>query len=84
MYVVSTKPAGFSIEITNQDSSLVMTGVRIMLGTQDSQRAPSYVEVHVFLSFVVSRMNYNEGLQVQLDEALQCLLYFSLHVLSVV
>lgn len=45
MYVVSTKPAGFSIEITNQDSSLVMTGVRIMLGTQDSQRASSYVEV---------------------------------------
>jgi hypothetical protein len=60
MYVVSTKPAGFSIEITNQDSSLVMTGVRIMLGTQDSQRAPSYVEVHIFLSFVVSGMNYNE------------------------
>lgn len=54
MYVVSTKPAGFSIEITNQDNSLVMTGVRIMLGTQDSQRAPSYVEVHVFLSFAVS------------------------------
>ncbi|XP_069695727.1 E3 ubiquitin-protein ligase UBR4 isoform X2 [Periplaneta americana] len=45
MYVVSTKPAGFSIEITNNDTSLVMTGVRIMLGTQDSQRAPSYVEV---------------------------------------
>ncbi|KAJ9599718.1 hypothetical protein L9F63_026433, partial [Diploptera punctata] len=44
MYVVSTKPAGFNIEITNQDSSMVMTGVRIMLGTQDSQRAPSYVE----------------------------------------
>lgn len=47
MYVVSTKPAGFSIEITNQESSLVMTGVRVMLGTQDSQRAPSYIEVHV-------------------------------------
>jgi E3 ubiquitin-protein ligase UBR4 len=46
MYVVSTKPAGFSIEITNQESSLVMTGVRVMLGTQDSQRAPSYIEVH--------------------------------------
>jgi hypothetical protein len=60
MYVVSTKPAGFSIEITNQDSSLVMTGVRIMLGTQDSQRAPSYVEVHVLFSFVIRGMNYNE------------------------
>jgi len=46
MYVVSTKPAGFSTEITNQESSLVMTGVRVMLGTQDSQRAPSYIEVH--------------------------------------
>jgi len=46
MYVVSTKPAGFTVEITNQESSLVMTGVRVMLGTQDSQRAPSYIEVH--------------------------------------
>ncbi|XP_066993474.2 E3 ubiquitin-protein ligase UBR4 [Anabrus simplex] len=45
MYVVSTKPAGFNLEITNQDSSLVMTGLRVLLGTQDPQRAPSYVEV---------------------------------------
>lgn len=50
---MSTKPAGFSIEITNQDSSLVMTGVRIMLGTQDSQRAPSYVEVCVTISNIL-------------------------------
>jgi E3 ubiquitin-protein ligase UBR4 len=57
MYVVSTKPAGFSIEITNQDSSLVMTGVRIMLGTQDSQRAPSYVEVHELILFFYDKWN---------------------------
>jgi E3 ubiquitin-protein ligase UBR4 len=59
MYVVSTKPAGFSIEITNQDSSLVMTGVRIMLGTQDSQRAPSYVEVYI--SFLCIVLKFEEG-----------------------
>jgi hypothetical protein len=57
MYVVSTKPAGFSIEITNQDSSLVMTGVRIMLGTQDSQRAPAYVEVRAWIVFICDKWN---------------------------
>ncbi|CAG2064198.1 unnamed protein product [Timema podura] len=45
MYVVSTKPAGFNLEIANQDNSLVITALRVLLGTQDSQRAPSYVEV---------------------------------------
>jgi hypothetical protein len=62
MYVVSTKPAGFSIEVTNQDSSLVMTGVRVMLGTQETLRAPSYVEVHVnsCLCFV---LNCEEGVK---------------------
>nr|CAD7412937.1 unnamed protein product [Timema poppensis] len=45
MYVVSTKPTGFNLEIANQDNSLVITALRVLLGTQDSQRAPSYVEV---------------------------------------
>lgn len=60
MYVVSTKPAGFTIEITNQESSLVMTGVRVMLGTQDSQRAPSYIEVHVLNLIVTRGINYSD------------------------
>ena len=45
MYVVSTKAMGFNVEVTNNDTTLVMTGVRVQLGTQDVQRAPLYVEV---------------------------------------
>lgn len=45
MYVASTKSMGFSVEVTNNDSTLVMTGIRVQLGTQDVQRAPLYIEV---------------------------------------
>ncbi|XP_066587252.1 E3 ubiquitin-protein ligase UBR4 [Prorops nasuta] len=45
MYVVSTKPMGFTIEITNSDAILIMTGIRVLLGSQDIQRAPLYVEI---------------------------------------
>ena len=45
LYVACTKQTGFSIEITNADSSTVMVGVRVLVGTRDVQRAPSYVEV---------------------------------------
>ncbi|KAK7862494.1 hypothetical protein R5R35_005919 [Gryllus longicercus] len=45
MYVVSTKTAGFNVEIINQDSAYVMTGLRVLLGTQDSQRAPTFIEI---------------------------------------
>lgn len=45
MYVVSTKLTGFSVKITNNDSNQVITGVRVLLGNQDAQRSPSYIEV---------------------------------------
>lgn len=45
MYVVCTKPLGFNVEITNPDNNMVMTGIRVLLGSQDAQRAPSYIEV---------------------------------------
>ncbi|XP_014236597.1 protein purity of essence isoform X3 [Trichogramma pretiosum] len=45
MYVVSTKSMGFNIEVTNNDTSSVITGIRVQLGSQDIQRAPMYVEV---------------------------------------
>jgi len=45
MYVVATKQSGFSLEIYNSDTSLVMTGLRVLLGSQDHSRAPSYIEV---------------------------------------
>lgn len=45
MYIASTKAAGFSIEITNNDPAHVITGVRIFVGNQDIQRVPAYLEV---------------------------------------
>lgn len=45
MYVVSTKAIGFNVEVTNNDAILVMTGIRVLLGNQDIQRAPLYVVV---------------------------------------
>ncbi|XP_033353689.1 E3 ubiquitin-protein ligase UBR4 isoform X5 [Bombus vosnesenskii] len=45
MYVVSTKAMGFIVEVTNNDAVLVMTGIRVLLGNQDVQRAPVYIEV---------------------------------------
>lgn len=44
MYVVSTKPR-FSIEVTNNDATMVMAGIRVNVGSQDIGRAPGYIEV---------------------------------------
>lgn len=44
MYVVSTKPR-FSIEITNNDATMVIAGIRINVGSQDLGRAPGYIEI---------------------------------------
>lgn len=45
MYVVSTKAIGFNVEVSNNDPTLVITGIRVLLGSQDALRAPLYVEV---------------------------------------
>ena len=45
LYIANTKPNGFTLEVTNNDVNQVMVGVRIMLGTQDATRVPSFVEV---------------------------------------
>ena len=46
LYVACTKQSGFCIEITNSDpASTVMVGVRILVGSQDVQKAPSFVEI---------------------------------------
>lgn len=55
MYVANTKPNGFTMEINNNDASMVMVGIRVLLGNQDIQRVPSYIDVfgrqiHVFLT----------------------------------
>ncbi|XP_067662559.1 E3 ubiquitin-protein ligase UBR4-like [Haliotis asinina] len=45
MYIASTKPAGFTIELSNTNNTTVMVGVRVMVGSQSLERAPSYLEV---------------------------------------
>jgi E3 ubiquitin-protein ligase UBR4 len=41
----SLQPGGFTIEISNNNSTMVMTGMRIQIGTQAIERAPSYIEI---------------------------------------
>ncbi|XP_019625025.1 PREDICTED: E3 ubiquitin-protein ligase UBR4-like [Branchiostoma belcheri] len=45
MFVASTKPSGFSIEIINPNPTLVMTGLRVHVGSQSVERAPSFLEI---------------------------------------
>ncbi|KAJ8300174.1 hypothetical protein KUTeg_021693 [Tegillarca granosa] len=45
MYIASTKPAGFTIEINNTNNLNVMVGLRVLVGTQSIERAPSYLEI---------------------------------------
>lgn len=45
LYVVSTKPSGFTLEINITDPNTVFTGVRILIGTQDPLRAPQSVTI---------------------------------------
>ncbi|KAJ7306602.1 hypothetical protein JRQ81_009992 [Phrynocephalus forsythii] len=45
MYVANTKPGGFTVEVTNNNSTMVMTGMRVQIGTQAIERAPSYLEI---------------------------------------
>ncbi|XP_044524637.1 E3 ubiquitin-protein ligase UBR4 [Gracilinanus agilis] len=45
MYVANTKPGGFTIEVSNNNSTMVMTGMRLQIGTQAIERAPSYIEI---------------------------------------
>lgn len=45
MFIFSLQPGGFTIEISNNNSTMVMTGMRIQIGTQAIERAPSYIEI---------------------------------------
>lgn len=46
LYVVSTRSTGFVLEVINNDPKIVMTGFRILIGTQDPVRAPPTVTVY--------------------------------------
>lgn len=45
LYVASTKPNGFTLEVTNNDPNTVMTGIRVLLGTQDASKAPQSITI---------------------------------------
>ncbi len=46
LYLASNKPAGFSIEVTNTlSSTMVMVGVRVLLGSHSLEKAPSFIEL---------------------------------------
>ena len=45
LYVANTRPGGFTLEVANTDSSNVLVGLRVLLGTQDITRVPSTLEV---------------------------------------
>lgn len=59
LYVACNKPLGFTVEITNPDSNMVMVGIRVMIGSQDVQKAPSFVEVFGrIISLTVTRSRW--------------------------
>ena len=45
MYIASTKPRGFTIEIMNNNRANTIVGLRIAVGSQAIERAPSYIEI---------------------------------------
>lgn len=55
LYVVSTKMSGFSMEVINSDPNMVICGIRVLLGSQDVARTPSFVEVRIFLLFTENK-----------------------------
>ena len=45
LFCLILQPAGFSIEITKTTNTTVMVGVRVLVGSQSIDRAPTYLEV---------------------------------------
>ncbi|KAG1664196.1 E3 ubiquitin-protein ligase UBR4 [Nymphon striatum] len=45
LYIASTKPTSFTIDLINNDSSVVIVGVRILVGSQEVSLAPSFFEI---------------------------------------
>lgn len=44
-YIACTKANGFTLEITNNDPSMVVVGIRVLLGSQSVTQSPSYIEL---------------------------------------
>lgn len=45
LFITSTKTNGFSIAITNNDNGTIITGFRVLCGSQDPLKAPTFVSV---------------------------------------
>ncbi|KAH8249088.1 hypothetical protein KR032_005683 [Drosophila birchii] len=45
MFVASTRANGFTLEVINNDPNVVIVGIRVLIGTQDVQRAPLSVTI---------------------------------------
>ncbi|KAH8323440.1 hypothetical protein KR067_010060 [Drosophila pandora] len=45
MFVASTRANGFTLEVINNDPNVVIVGIRVLIGTQDVQRAPLAVTI---------------------------------------
>uniref|UniRef100_A0A336LS26 CSON002589 protein n=1 Tax=Culicoides sonorensis TaxID=179676 RepID=A0A336LS26_CULSO len=45
LYITSTKSNGFTITVTNNDSSTIITGFRVFCGSQDHLKVPSFISV---------------------------------------
>ncbi|XP_076455251.1 E3 ubiquitin-protein ligase UBR4-like isoform X3 [Babylonia areolata] len=45
MYIASSRSAGFSLEMQNTNAANVMVGLRVLMGSQTTDKAPSYLEI---------------------------------------
>lgn len=71
LYVACNKPLGFTIEVTSNDNNMVMTGLRVLLGSQDAQKVPSFIEVFGrIISIALTRSRWYD-IAFSRDESLQ-------------
>ncbi|XP_074655636.1 E3 ubiquitin-protein ligase UBR4-like [Tubulanus polymorphus] len=45
LYIASTKPTGFTLDITHTNPNNVVVGIRVLLGNHSAERAPVYLEI---------------------------------------
>lgn len=44
-FISIVQTSGFTLEVTNTNSSTLIAGIRVLVGSQSVERAPSYVEI---------------------------------------
>ena len=73
LYIANTKPNGFSMEVANNDPNMVIVGVRVMLGSLDTHRVPSFVEIFGRTKAIMFDMNKSRWFEFPLtrEESLQ-------------